>query len=60
VDTTTGLVTFVSAPGGGVVVTAGFDFDTPSRFDTDELDIVWSDPFASQLQHIPFIELPTL
>ena len=39
VDTTTGLVTFGSAPGAGVAITAGFEFDTPVRFDTDTLDV---------------------
>lgn len=38
VDTTTGLVTFDSAPTVGVVIKAGFRFDVPVRFNTDELD----------------------
>lgn len=37
VDTTTGLVTFSSAPASGAAVTAGFEFDVPARFETDEL-----------------------
>ena len=37
VDTTTGLVTFAVAPGSGQVVTAGFEFDVPVRFDADSL-----------------------
>jgi uncharacterized protein (TIGR02217 family) len=32
VDTTTGIVTFSSAPGGSVVVSAGCEFDVPVRF----------------------------
>jgi uncharacterized protein (TIGR02217 family) len=38
---TTGVVTFEagSIPGNGVSVTAGFEFDVPVRFDTDELSI---------------------
>lgn len=38
VDTTTGIITFDSAPGNGLNVTAGFEFDTPVRFaeSTDE------------------------
>src|SRR5690606_24124732 len=39
VDSATGLVTFDVAPGAGVAVTAGFQFDTPVRFDTDQLSI---------------------
>ena len=38
-DPATGLVTFAAAPPGGAVITAGFAFDVPVRFDTDELDI---------------------
>lgn len=37
VDTTSGIVTFSSAPGAGVAVTAGFEFDVPVRFNSDEL-----------------------
>lgn len=37
VDPATGIVTFQSAPGDGVAVTAGFRFDLPVRFDTDEI-----------------------
>jgi uncharacterized protein (TIGR02217 family) len=38
VDATTGIVTFGSAPGGGVAVTADFQFHYPVRFDTDDLE----------------------
>lgn len=38
VDTTTGIVTFGSAPGSGVVVTAGFEYDVPVRFDSDKIE----------------------
>jgi hypothetical protein len=36
VDCTTGLITFTTAPGNGVAVTADFSFHVPVRFDTDE------------------------
>lgn len=39
VDTATGLVTLTAAPAAGAVVTAGFEFDTPVRFDLDRLDV---------------------
>jgi uncharacterized protein (TIGR02217 family) len=35
IDTTTGIITFASAPSSGEVVTATFQFDVPMRFDTD-------------------------
>jgi uncharacterized protein (TIGR02217 family) len=37
VDTTTGLVTFSTAPALGVEVTADFEFDVAVRFDTDHM-----------------------
>jgi len=37
IDTTTGLVTFLVAPGNTLSVTAGFEFDVPVRFDQDEI-----------------------
>ena len=37
VDAATGLVTFDTAPGAGVVITAGYEFDVPCRFDSDEI-----------------------
>jgi uncharacterized protein (TIGR02217 family) len=39
VDTTTGLVTFTTAPAAGVQVTADFAFDVPARFDSDQMDV---------------------
>lgn len=35
IDTTTGIITFSSAPSPAEVVTATFQFDVPMRFDTD-------------------------
>lgn len=46
VDATTGVVTFDAAPGVGVDVTAGFEFDVPVRFDSDEL------PLVMDLEHL--------
>lgn len=43
VDATTGIVTFVSPPDGGASVVAGYRFDVPVRFDTDQLSIVNKD-----------------
>lgn len=39
VNTTTGIVTFSSAPANGHQVTAGYEFDVPVRFDDDKLTI---------------------
>lgn len=42
VDTATGIVTFSGAPGNGVIVRAGFQYDMPVRFENDEISIVLS------------------
>jgi len=41
VDAATGIVTFGTAPGAGVVVKAGFEFDVPCRFDMKRLETSW-------------------
>jgi uncharacterized protein (TIGR02217 family) len=38
IDTTTGIITFTSAPASGAV-TAGYEFDVPVRFGADKLSI---------------------
>ena len=38
-DAATGLVTLLAAPAAGLEVTAGFQFDTPVRFDVDRIDV---------------------
>jgi len=57
VDTTTGLVTFGSAPGAGVPVAAGFEFDTPVRFDTDTLDVTLDLERLGSIASIPLLEI---
>ena len=55
VDTTTGIVTFASAPGGAV--TAGFEFDVPVRFDTDVLSIDLAGFAAGDIPSLPLVEI---
>jgi len=56
-DTTTGLVTFNTAPGNGVAITADFQFDVPVRFDTDRLSAT-IDSYGSRSWHdIPLVEI---
>jgi uncharacterized protein (TIGR02217 family) len=57
VDATTGQVTLAVAPTVGAAVTAGFEFDVPVRFDTDELDIELSAFQAGDIPRIPLIEI---
>ena len=53
----TGLVTFSAPPPAGSVITAGYSFDVPVRFDTDELDIDLSTFEAGGIPQIPLIEI---
>jgi uncharacterized protein (TIGR02217 family) len=57
VDTTTGVVTFGSAPAAGTAVTAGFEFDTPVRFDTDALDVTLDLERLGSITSIPLLEI---
>ena len=59
VDAITGLVTFRNghAPPLAAVVTAGFVFDTPVRFDTDYLEVDFSAFDAGEIPKIPIIEI---
>ena len=57
VDTTTGLVTFAAAPASSVALTAGFEFDTPARFDTDHLAINLASFTAGEIPSIPLVEV---
>ncbi len=55
----TGVITFNagSIPAVGAVVTAGFEFDVPVRFDTDEITINLSHFEAGEIPEIPLIEV---
>ncbi len=56
-DATTGLLTFAAPPPSGASITAGFAFDVPVRFDTDELEIDLSAFEAGAIPTIPLIEI---
>ncbi|MCF8504221.1 MAG: DUF2460 domain-containing protein [Caulobacter sp.] len=57
VDPATGLVTFEEPPGEGAVLTAGFEFDTPVRFDADRIDVTLESFEAGRVVAVPLIEL---
>ena len=57
VDTTTGVVTFDTAPAAGVAITAGFAFDVPVRFDTDALDVTLDLERLGSITSIPLLEI---
>ncbi len=55
----TGVITFNagSIPASGVVVTAGFEFDVPVRFDTDEITVNLKHFEAGEIPEIPLLEV---
>ncbi len=57
VNTATGSVTFTTAPGAGVAITAGFEFDVPVRFDTDMLDVTLDLERLGSITSIPLLEI---
>lgn len=57
VDHTTGIVSFATAPGAGVEVAAGFEFDVPVRFDTDRLAVSIASFRAGEVPTVPVVEI---
>ncbi|MFP7673361.1 TIGR02217 family protein [Marivita sp. S0852] len=57
VDTLTGRVTIFAEPLVGVVVTAGFEFDVPVRFDTDRIHTSAATFQAGDVPDVPVIEV---
>jgi uncharacterized protein (TIGR02217 family) len=59
VNETTGVVTFEAGhvPGADAVITAGFEFDVPVRFDTDKLEINLQGFRHGAIPHIPIVEV---
>lgn len=57
VDLTTGDVTFDVAPAEGAPITAGFQFDTPVRFDADRLEITLETFGSGRMVAMPLIEI---
>jgi uncharacterized protein (TIGR02217 family) len=56
-DATTGVVTFTTAPGSGVTIRAGFEFDVPVRFDSDSLDVTLDVERLGSITSIPLLEI---
>jgi uncharacterized protein (TIGR02217 family) len=57
VDHMTGIVTLAAAPAASAQVTAGFEFDVPVRFDTDQLRINLTQFAAGDIPQIPLVEI---
>lgn len=56
-DTTSGIITFTTAPGNLSVITADFEFDVPVRFDTDRLSAILDSYGVSSWNDIPLVEI---
>jgi uncharacterized protein (TIGR02217 family) len=59
INTTTGILTFTVAPGNGVVVKAGYEFDVPVRFDEEEIQISIEGFNAGAVPSIKIMEIRT-
>ena len=57
VNDVTGEISFTQAPQDGVVIKAGFEFDTPVRFDSDRLDLTLEGFSAGRVAAIGLSEL---
>jgi uncharacterized protein (TIGR02217 family) len=57
VNLATGVATLNTAPAAGAVITAGFEFDVPVRFDTDEIAINVENFRGGEIPDIPLIEV---
>lgn len=57
VDAATGMATLGEAPGVGAAVTAGFEFDTPVRFDADRIEVTLESFEAGRMAAVPLIEV---
>jgi uncharacterized protein (TIGR02217 family) len=56
-DASTGLVAFATAPAANAIVTAGYEFDVPVRFDTDSIRVQASTFQAGEVPSVPVIEV---
>lgn len=57
VDHTLGVLRFATAPAIGAIVTAGFEFDVPVRFDTDRIATSLAGFAAGEVPSAPVVEL---
>ncbi|MDO9610180.1 MAG: DUF2460 domain-containing protein [Brevundimonas sp.] len=57
VDAATGMVRLAGAPAAGAGVTAGFQFDTPVRFDSDRIETTLESFDAGRMAAVPLVEV---
>lgn len=56
-DLDRGLVRFAEPPDAGEVITAGFEFDVPVRFDTDAIQTSVASFQAGEVPNVPVVEI---
>jgi uncharacterized protein (TIGR02217 family) len=57
VDIATGALSFNTPPDAGDVITAGFEYDVPVRFDTDAIQTSVSSFQAGEVPTVPVVEI---
>ncbi|WP_020179061.1 DUF2460 domain-containing protein [Methylopila sp. M107] len=57
VDPADGAVMLAAAPAAGAAIAAGFQFDTPVRFDVDQLEVELSAFEAGAAPSVPLVEI---
>lgn len=57
VDVTTGEITLYNAPPEGAQITAGYEFDVPVRFDTDQILTSVASYQAGDVPNVPVVEV---
>ncbi|MBO9408055.1 DUF2460 domain-containing protein [Shimia sp. R9_1] len=57
VNSETGEITLISSPAVGAEVTAGFEFDVPVRFDTDQIQTSVASFKAGDVPNVPIVEV---
>lgn len=56
-DPDTGVITFATPPDIGALITAGFEFDVPVRFDTDRIQTSVASFQAGEIPDVPIVEV---
>ncbi len=57
IDSTTGIITFSTAPANSTIISADFEFDVPTRFDTDRLSASIDSFGSHSWRDIPIVEV---
>ncbi len=57
VDHLTGRISLTTPPVSGANITAGYEFDVPVRFDTDQLELNFAAIKAGRIPSIPLVEV---